>query len=380
MQNVKVSNTDITMGKRLNRSVFNDKGELLLKKGKVISTEHQFNILLGNGFFMDKAPQPKNRQRRVDSPRTFDLEQENIFDIKERWIAELYSLLIGSQKTQVEDFSHRVLSLALEIQLQAKNQHDNLLASLQLDFDSHYGLIHALHCAVSCEMIGLANSLGQVERLMVVAAALTHDIGIIIEQEFYTQIKGRLSPEQQTAVKQHPLKSETLLRHLGVRDQLWLDAVRHHHERLDGSGYPDALSAEQLTKPARILAIADIYSAIVHPTAFRRHNSGKYALTTLFQARGKQFDKTMVERFIAQIGIYPPGSLVRLKNNEVGIVANQSDAKHQPVVAVLISGSGDIYHFAKMRDSSLEQYAIVREEPIEKFNILRDKMEKLFLT
>lgn len=379
MQNKKVTNSDLTLGEQLKRSVFNARGELLLKHGKVLTTERQLNILLQNGYFMDKHVAPKKLVRSSTSPVTAEHSEETIFDIKERWIAELYSLLIGSQKTTIHNFSHRVLALALEIQLQAEQQHDGLIAALQLDRDNHYGLVHALHCAINCELIGLANGLGQVSRLMVVAAALTHDIGIIIEQEFFNEIKGKLSSNQQEAIKQHPQKSQKILRLLGIRDKLWLDAVRHHHERLDGSGYPDGLKGPELTVQARILAIADVYSAIVHPTAFRRKNSGKYALTTLYQSRGKQLDGKLIERFIAEIGVYPPASLVRLNNNEVGVVVSQGDLKHEPTVAALISPSGDIYHHAKERDSSQDQYKIVREEPLEKFNILRYKIEPLFV-
>ena len=72
--------------------MFNAKGELLLKKGKVITTEHQLNVLLNNGYFMDKKV-ARNVVSHTPSSSYNDETTESIFDIKERWIAELYSLL-----------------------------------------------------------------------------------------------------------------------------------------------------------------------------------------------------------------------------------------------------------------------------------------------
>lgn len=381
MERIKVIKAYITLGQPLNFSVYNQVGELLLKKGKTITTEHQLKILLNRGYIFKsdvrayqtastKKPLPTIHQ----SAKLID-----IFTTKEQWLGELYHLLIYSQQHTITNFSHRTLTLALDIQLQARLQHDALLASLQTDFENHYGLIHALHCAVICEMVGKSAGLGQVERLMIVAAALTHDLGIIIDQQTMHHQQQKLSDIQLVHVQQHPSKSEALLHQFGVNDKRWLDVARHHHERLDGSGYPDGLSGEKISVEARVLAIADIYCAIVHPTVFREENSGKYALTTLYKMRETQLDAAMVESFIGEVGVYPPGSLVRLKNNEIAIVMGQGPQKHIPMVCALVSPQNSVYIKPKTTVVAQGDHQIIKEEPLSKYNILLDTIEKLWL-
>ncbi len=375
-----VEKSDVELGRVLQYSVYNITGKLLLKKHKLITTERQKKFMLNHGVIcnIDTIPCRQSTDKIKQYPYYKRCSPGSAFNKKNAWLSELYFLFLQNQHTKLPDFVHCILSIGLEIQLQVKTQHDPLLASLQLDLENHYGLIHALHVALSCEIIGKSIGLGQAERLVIVAAALTHDLGIIAEQETLNNQTEQLTEFQWDKIKQHPIKTEEILQQLDVDDSQWLEIVRHHHERLDGSGYPDGLAGAQISLGARIIAIADIYSAMVHPTAFRSEKSGKQVLTELYEMRGKELDSSLVECFIDEMGRYPPGSLVRLENNEIAVVYTAGSQAQSSEVYALLSPENDIYLQPILRNTQEDNHTIVKEEMLNEYEILLDTIETLW--
>ena len=213
---------------------------------------------------------------------------------------------------------------------------------------------------------------------MIVAAALTHDLGIVYDQQEIHRKKQQLNDSQLNLIHSHPTHGESLLKQFGVDDEQWLDAVRHHHERLDGSGYPDGLTEAELSTAAKVLAIADSYAAIVHPTEFREENSGKQALSILYQARDKTMDKHMVELFIEQVGVYPPGSLVELKNGMYAVVVERGEKSHQPKVRAVMSPDRVIYKHPRLLPTDTADYQIVREHSLLHNRLLLQSIESIW--
>ncbi|MEG3193662.1 HD domain-containing phosphohydrolase, partial [Lysobacter sp. D1-1-M9] len=151
---------------------------------------------------------------------------------------------------------------------------------------------------------------------------------------------------------------------------IWLEAVLHHHERLDGSGYPNRLTAAAITAGARTLAIVDIYSAMVRPRAYREAIHARHALRNLFMERGKAVDEALATLLIREIGVFPPGTPVRLANGEVGVVLHRGRDAARPVVARLINANGTLAAIAAQRDTSTPAYAITETVPPNKYQAL----------
>jgi response regulator RpfG family c-di-GMP phosphodiesterase len=125
------------------------------------------------------------------------------------------------------------------------------------------------------------------------AAALVHDIGEAGEMDPILRKPGQLTPEEMARVRRHPLHSEALLRAVSGFDRV-AQIVRHHHERYDGSGYPDALKGEDIPLGARILAVADAYVALTSPRPHRPAFEHTAALQELHDGKGRQFDDRVV--------------------------------------------------------------------------------------
>jgi HD-GYP domain-containing protein (c-di-GMP phosphodiesterase class II) len=375
----KLNDATLQMGTPLSFSIFNRKGELLLKQGRVITTERQLTQLHLSGF-IKKTAENSHFHRQSITPRATNRQQEDIFTRLSQWLEKLFRVFDMSSDLQRDDFTHKVLKLALDIQEQCKRNSDAVLAALVMDEHNHYGLIHAIHCAVICEILSKLAGVTQVNRLSIIAGALTHDIGIIEYQDELHRQSAKLNAKQMEMVNNHPIASENLLIQQGVDDPVWLGIARHHHERIDGSGYPDGLSGEELSQPVRIMAIADIYTAVARKTIFRPQGSANTAIKALFGERQLTLDEKLVNSFIKRMGIYPLGSLVRLANNEVAVVTEQNDLLRHPTIVALLSADGSCLSKPIVRDSKNSTYQITGVEPISKFRSIHRSMEQLWIT
>ncbi|AIE88024.1 response regulator [Fimbriimonas ginsengisoli Gsoil 348] len=126
-----------------------------------------------------------------------------------------------------------------------------------------------------------------------VTAALLHDIGKIGVPEQILLAPGRLTPQEFEAVKKHPVIGETILKPI-YSDETILRVVRHHHEAMDGSGYPDKLVGEQIPFAARIVAVADAYDAMTSARSYRPAMPRPDALEILVRGAGVQWDAEVV--------------------------------------------------------------------------------------
>lgn len=145
--------------------------------------------------------------------------------------------------------------------------------------------------------LGTAIGLPDEQLTFLYKAALLHDVGTLSVPVGVLAKEGRLDPGEFSQVKRHPLVGAEILAPLPRADQL-LPAVRHHHERVDGAGYPDGLGGDQIPLFARIIAIADAFVAMTSDRPYRRRRTREEAISTLGQGAGKQWDADLVDHFL----------------------------------------------------------------------------------
>ena len=145
--------------------------------------------------------------------------------------------------------------------------------------------------------LGTAIGLPDEQLTFLYKAALLHDVGTLSVPVGVLAKEGRLDPGEFSQVKRHPVVGEEILAPLPRADQL-LPAVRHHHERVDGAGYPDGLGGDQIPLFARIIAIADAFVAMTSDRPYRRRRTREEAISTLSQGAGKQWDAALGDRFL----------------------------------------------------------------------------------
>lgn len=168
-----------------------------------------------------------------------------------------------------------------------------------VDYDTH---THSLDVAVFA--IGFGQHLGfdRNDMVRIGHAGLFHDIGKSqIDPEILDK-PGPLDPEEFEIVKKHAIYSNFILRSHAEKDKDILDAVKHHHERFDGTGYPQKLKEKEIPLFAQIIAITDIYDAVSSKKSYRDANSSFETLNIMKSEMGNHFDKRLLMEFIKFMG------------------------------------------------------------------------------
>ncbi len=155
---------------------------------------------------------------------------------------------------------------------------------------------HAERVAETSYNVARKLKLDEAEAMRIGKAARFHDLGRIAIDESILGKKGPLDPGESSLVRQHPLWSARILENFPKMD-LDIRAVRAHHERYDGNGYPDGLMGEEIPIGGRIIAVADAFDAMIHDRPFRAAITPEEALDVLQQKSGTQFDRRVVEVF-----------------------------------------------------------------------------------
>lgn len=139
-------------------------------------------------------------------------------------------------------------------------------------------------------------------------------------------------------VLEHPRQGWELLKRSDDIDEIALDVCLHHHERVDGKGYPDRLSGESLSLEARMGAICDVYDAITSDRCYKKGWEPAYALKKMAEWKDGHFDEAIFQAFVKTIGIYPSGTLLKLRSGRLAVVTEQStQSLLTPIVKVFYS-------------------------------------------
>ena len=161
------------------------------------------------------------------------------------------------------------------------------------------GLDTRMHCRRVCQLAGrLASALGlpRAARGRAATAGLLHDIGKSLVPEFILHKPTALSADEKRVLRLHPIDGEALASFTG--DPVVLDAIRHHHERLDGTGYPDGLSGDGLSEVTRVVAVVDVYDALTSDRPYRPALCVAEAVGRMTDVAGTKLDPEMVEALV----------------------------------------------------------------------------------
>lgn len=348
----------IAVGDALPWTVFDRTGKALLVKGHQVESDLMLARLFERGLVEEGVPGP-----RAADPREADGIPRSRYAVRPsarlRDAEDELTLLHRDLQTGVyRDTRSRIIELARDLQGAWENDPDQAMGLLQLEAIDHRLSRRLMHAALLTQVLSVPSGLDEEHRLALMCAALTYDVSLAPINEVLANQSVPLSEAQWRAIQTHTVDSAEMLRRAGVDDEVWLSAVLDHHERVDGTGYPRGLRSADVSIEARILGIVDIYSAMIRPRAYRDAQPSRVALRDIFLERGQRIDERLATTFIKELGVYPPGTMVRLANGEIAVAVRRASEGAHPQLRCVIGRDGTPLAYPQVRDSRNPETAI----------------------
>ena len=242
-----------------------------------------------------------------------------------------------------------------------------VISLARLKSKDNYTYMHSV--AVCALMVALARQLGMSaeDTRRAGLAGLLHDVGKMAIPFDILDKPGKLTDEEFAIIKSHPVEGHKMLLEGSGVDEVALDVCLHHHEKMDGRGYPKGLSGEQISLFARMGAVCDVYDAITSNRPYKSGWDPAESLRKMAEWSKDHFDPIIFQAFVKSLGIYPIGSLVRLASGRLGVVIDQTESSLlTPKVKVFYSTKSNARIIPEVVDLSspaAHDKIIAREDP-----------------
>ena len=378
----------LRIGKPIPFSLRDQEGTVLLARGATIANANQLSYLRSRPLFIDMTE--SEQYQRAFAGQLDEMVRKEVMLGKIANASPDYDALAALGKPDVgpliawpdlqmrlrlllaeprgADWIPRLRALRDAALAQARRQPDASLLRLVFDAGADfrdYSARHALFVTVLAALAAphVPGWRSEWEDALTMAA-LTMNLSITTIQDDLACQALPVSPAQRAVLDTHPERSAQQLARLGVTDPLWLEAVRHHHDA--PSGELDGRSPAEVI--ARLVMRTDRYTARLSPRRARKASSATAAAQTAFLDEGGRQDQAG-SALVKVLGLYPPGSWVKLANGEVALVICRSHSPKAPRVASLVNRDGMPLSLPTLRNTVLKDFVITAAVPPGQVNV-----------
>ncbi len=316
-------------GMILGRSIYNKNGSLLLKEGSEIKEQ-----------YISKVTELDIQGLYVNDELSKDIEIETIIndELRLNTIGKIKDIFIDIEKNSPSlDDNISVASSLVDNMVEELIENRNVMVNM-LDIKSfdEYTYHHSVNVCIFSVIIGISLELNQETLTNLGMAALLHDIGkVFINKELLNKSEP-LNNEEFEIMKEHSMNGYRYMKERFHFPATTYVGVLQHHEKYDGSGYPHGRAHNEISLFARIIAVADVYDALVSNRPYKRAMLPSEAMEFIMGGAGTHFDFDLVKIFTEKVAAYPLGTCVRLSNGDKGIVIeNFPDASTRPKIRVV---------------------------------------------
>jgi putative nucleotidyltransferase with HDIG domain len=227
-----------------------------------------------------------------------------------------------------------------------------LTALIKLRHFDDYTYTHSLNVSVLSISAGKALGLTNDDLKILGLGTMFHDLGKLRVPDNILNKPGKLTDDEFAVMRSHAaLSAEVIIeQNLDVNDQV-IKVARSHHERIDGSGYPDGLKGEQIPPLATICGLSDVYDALTSDRVYHKGMLPHDALKIIYSMRGSHFQPDWVDRFVQSVGIYPPGTVVELNTGHRAVIMEvMNRSLLTPLIKIVADPHGQLYQRVKLVD------------------------------
>lgn len=359
MKLIRLPRSKIRLGEPLPWNVRDETTRLLLSRGHIVEDEHLLDALLARGVFVDieEARAVAHQEKMAEQERaslSALKRPQNLFSLWDQSAEEMHKLLGKVPRTPVQP--GRIAEFAAWLVELVDKDVDAAIYHMVRQESGHlfyYGYNHAIHTAVLGLLLSRHLNWAPARTMSLVQAALTMNLPILHLQGEMASQEEPLRESQKTQIRPHPQLAAEWLAQAGVTDPDWLAAVAQHHERADGSGYPQGLT--EVAEIAVALRVADVFMSKISRRKLRPALSIQEAAKQLFlEDHGGPLSNAVIK----ELGLFPPGDVVKLASGEIGVVMRRTEHAKCPIVAAITDEAGHPTVHTVRRDTAQPAYAI----------------------
>ncbi|MGE5396122.1 MAG: HD-GYP domain-containing protein [Chitinophagales bacterium] len=322
----RVSLESVQPGMIVARTIYSSEGRVLLTAGMELSEKYikrLFELGLSSIYIKDEI---------FDSAEIVDVISEE---------TRLETTIMVKNSFQALEYKQRMNIRAVKDTVE--HLIDELLSNREIminlvdirTFDD-YTFSHSVNVCVLSLMTGITRGFHQLKLMELGVGALLHDIGKIRLARELISKPGELTREEYMEIKRHCEYGYDILRNYDEMPLLSAHIAFQHHEQWHGKGYPRGLVGEEIHDYARIVAVADVYDALLADRPYRPAYSVNQAVTIISRMANVQLDPRSVASLVANIAIFPVGSVVKLNTGEIGIIMDvNKDSPTRPIIRVV---------------------------------------------
>ena len=316
------------------KNVYDFNGTMLLSRGVVLQQKY-IDKLASMGYLMVYIEDEMLSDVQMEEVVSEDKRRKTVVAVRES-----FQKIEESKANERFDKETKKAKEAIDSIIDDLIDKKNVLISL-IDLKSYddYLYTHSVNVCILSGMIAMGMKLPMNKVRCIMLGALFHDVGRIkIDKKIWNKA-GRLTEEEMNLVKTHPEVGYEICTKYGILTAVEGMAVLQHHEKLDGSGYPDGRTEEEIHLFGKIVALADVYDALTTDRPFRKRLRVHEALEYINSMKGVFFYREAVESLKSFIAPYPIGIIVMLNTGERAFVIKENvKAPLRPVIRVFNDG------------------------------------------
>jgi len=322
----------------LGKSLYGNNGALLLRRDSVLKQGY-IDALQEMGFpgiYIDDE-----FSKGINIREVIDPEMRNNAIVA---VQELFSETKFSEQKRAMRMARQIENIVKNIVAQILSSRDSVMNIAFLKTFDNYTYQHCVDVGVLSIMLGMELRMKRSTLVQLGKAALFHDIGKIMVPKNILNKPGRLTPEEFDEMKEHTQYGYDCLKHNLKQSKSIYNSALYHHEKFGGTGYPYGIQGDQIPFFAKIIAIADVYDALISKRVYKDGMVPSEAYEYVMNNGGEHFDPIIVNTFVRKIPPYPVGTSVVLSDGRNALVVkNRQSFMLRPLVKVITEASTNKY-------------------------------------